>query len=134
MRYLGLGAAALVLLSPSVAAAASHPWQLATATSVTAGVNSKSTFVIDAYVTLPMSCYVTRIMTYKITQGLHRSFAVYQQQPAGMCTGPAYKCTVSQTFMLPIQSPFEVYTKGKEWPVHLGMHAPTPMEPMCHKG
>ncbi|MBV8353775.1 MAG: hypothetical protein JO101_00510, partial [Candidatus Eremiobacteraeota bacterium] len=55
MRYLGEGAAALIVLPPATAAAAGHPGQLATATSVTAGVNSRSTFAIDAYVTLPLS-------------------------------------------------------------------------------
>ena len=133
MRYLGVVAAALIVLPPATVAAAGHPWQLATATSVTAGVNSRSTFAIDAYVTLPLSCYATRILTYKITQGLNREFAVYQQQPPALCTGGPYKCTVRQTFALPIQQKFEVFTKGKTWEVHLAMHEPMPVEPMCHK-
>jgi hypothetical protein len=135
MRHFGLAAAALLVLTPSMASAAGHPWQLAKATTVMAAVNSHTnTFVIDAYVTLPMSCYATSVQTHSVTSDLNRAFAVMQQQPSSMCTGPAYSCVASGTFRLPIQHTFNVYTKGKVWHVHLGTHPPTPTQPMCHKG
>ncbi len=130
MRYLGLAMAALLGLPPTIAPAATS-WQTATATSVTGGVSSKSTFVIDAYLTMPQSCYAARIRTYTVSTGLHRTFIV-EQRGGPMCSGSAYKCTVTQNFMLPIQQPFDVYTKGKVWHVHLTMHPPTPIPPMCH--
>jgi hypothetical protein len=120
-------------LPPAMASAAS--WQTATATSVSAGVNSKSTFVIQAYVTLPSSCDAARIRTYGISSQLHRSFIVEQMQSSSSCTPkPVYKCTVvSPSFGLPIPHAFEGKSKGKTWQVHLAMEAPTPIEPMCRK-
>jgi hypothetical protein len=131
MRYFALAATALLALTPAIAPAASHPWMPATATSVTAGITTRSSFAIQAYITLPMSCYASRVRTYGVTADLNRSFIVEQRAPATMCSGPAYKCTVSQTFKLPIQHKFDVHTAGKTWRVTLAAHAPSPMQPMC---
>ncbi len=132
MRHFGL-AAALLVLSPSIAAAA-PAWHKATATSVNAGVNTRSTFVIQAYVTLPQSCYATHIRTYAITSQLNRSFVVEQMGPSPACKGPAnYKCAVSASFMLPIEHKFDVFSKGYMWIVRLAMKPPTPIEPQCRK-
>jgi hypothetical protein len=135
MRHLRFTAAiALLALAPSIAAAASSP-QLATATIVNGGITSKSTFVVQAYVTLPQSCYAARFQQILETPHLHRHFAVLQVAPSSTCTGPQYKCTVvSSNYNLPIQQPFEVATKGKVWEIHLGTHPAQPIEPMCRKG
>ena len=121
----------VLALAPAIASAAS--WQTATATMVSAGVNSKSTFVIQAYVTLPQQCDMARIRTLDVTTQLHRSFIVEQMAPSGTCSGKTmYKCTVvSPTYRLPLQQPFDVESKGKTWKTTLGMHAPQPIEPMC---
>ncbi len=133
MRHLGLAAAALLVLLPSIAAA-DPAWQKATATSVSAGVNSKSTFVIQASVTLPQSCDLARIRTYAITSQLNRSFVVEQQAPSSMCKGTTmYKCTVSAAFRLPIEHKFDVFSKGNMWVVRLAMEPPTPTPPLCRK-
>jgi hypothetical protein len=131
MRHLGLAAAVLLVLPPSIATAAPS-WQPATATSVIAGVNSRSTFVIDAYITLPQSCYAARVQTYAVTTGLNRSFIVVQRA-GSTCSGGAYSCVAAQTFNLPIQHKFDVHTKGKTWHVTMGEHAPAPTQPLCHK-
>ncbi len=127
---------AMLVLPPAIAAAATPTWKPATATMVSAGVKSKSTFIIQAYVTLPQSCDAARIRTLSITSQLHRSFIVEQMPPSSMCSGKTvYTCTaVSPEFRLPIQQPFEVDSKGKTWKVALAMHPPTPMPPMCPKG
>ena len=132
MRYLALTAAALLVVPPTMAPAASQPWQTATATSVIAGISGRSTFVIDAYVTLPQSCYAARVQTYAVTTGLNRSFIVVQRG-GSMCSGPAYSCVAAQTFNLPIQHKFDVHTKGKTWRVTVGAHIPAPTQPMCRK-
>ncbi len=136
MRYLRLAALALFVLPPALAAAATPSWQPATATSVNAGITSKSTFVIQAYVTLPQQCDAARIRTLAMNSQLHRSFIVEQLPPSSPCTGKtAYKCAVvSPTFQLPIPHKFEVESKGKTWEVTLPMASPSPMEPLCRKG
>jgi hypothetical protein len=126
-------AIALLVLAPAIASAAS--WQTATATSVSAGVNSKSTFVIQASVTLPQACDAARIRTSGINAQLHRSFIVEQLPSSSPCSSAIYKCTVvSPWFGLPIPHAFEVESKGKTWQVHLAMEAPTPAQPTCKKG
>jgi hypothetical protein len=137
MRFYALAATcALLALSAPVTASAAASWSPATATMVTSGVTSKSTFVVQAYVTLPTQCDSARIRTLAMTTQLHRSFIVEQMAPSSACSGKTmYKCTVvSPTFNLPMQHKFEVESKGKTWEVELGMHAPQPMEPMCKKG
>ena len=135
MRDLRFAAAiALLALAPSIAAAASSP-QPATATSVTGGITSNSTFVVQAYVTLPQSCYAARFQQILATPHLHRHFSLLQVPPSSPCTGPQYKCTVvSANLSLPIQQPFEVDTKDRVFEVHLSAHAPQPIEPLCRKG
>lgn len=135
MRDLRFAAAiALLTFAPSIAAAASSP-QLATAASVTGGITSKSTFVVQAYITLPQSCYAAHFTQILETPHLHRHFSVMQVPPSSPCTGPQYKCTaVSPNYNLPIQQPFTVNAQGKAWEVHLSMHAPQPIEPLCRKG
>jgi hypothetical protein len=136
MRHLRFAAAiALLVVPPSIVSAAAS-WQPATATTVSAGVASKSTFVIQAYVTLPQSCDMARIRTLEMTSELHRSFIVEQMPPSAPCNQKTvYKCTiVSRTLSLPITHTFDVESKGKTWKVALAMEAPTPVEPMCKKG
>lgn len=134
MRHLRLPAAmALLALAPTIASAASSP-QLATATSVSGGITSKSTFVVQAYVTLPQSCYTASFQQILETPRLHRHFLVLQGSPTSTCSGPQYKCTVvSSRYNLPVQQPFEVDSKGKVWEIHLGTQPPQPIEPMCRK-
>jgi hypothetical protein len=133
MRHLFFVAIALLVLPPSVAVAAPS-WGPATATSVQAGNNGRSTFVIQAYLTLPTQCYTTRIRTATLAMSGHRSFIVEQMAPSSSCSSAQYKCTVVGTFNLPVTHAFEVDSKGKTWEVHLAMEAPTPTQPMCRKG
>ena len=131
LRY--VAAIALLAIAPSIAGAASS-WQPATVTAVSAGVASKSTFVIQAQVTLPQSCDLARIRTYEMNSQLHRSFIVEQMPPSSPCSQPktAYKCTVvSRAFNLPITHTFDVESKGQTSKVALAMEKPTPVEPMC---
>jgi hypothetical protein len=134
MLHLRFAAAmALLAVASSIAAAASSP-QLATATIVNGGITSKSTFVVQAYVTLPQSCYGARIAQVLQTPNFHRHFLVVQIPPSSNCAGPQYKCTVvSPNYNLPIQQPFEVDSKGNVSKVHLGTHPPQAIEPMCRK-
>lgn len=132
-RHLGIAVAfALLVVAPATAVSATT-WQPATATMVTAGIASKSTFLIQAYVTLPQSCDIARIRTYGMTTELHRSFIVEQMPPSGACAQKVvYKCTVvSRAFSLPITHTFDVESKGKTWKVTLAMHTPAPVQPMC---
>jgi hypothetical protein len=135
MRHFRLAAIAMLVLPPSIVAAATPSWQPATATSVSAAATSKSTFAIQAYVTLPQQCDAARIRTLAITTQLHRSFIVEQLPPAAPCTQkPVYKCTVvSPNFKLPIPHKFEVESKGKTWEVQLALEPPQPIEPICRK-
>jgi hypothetical protein len=134
MHYIRYAAIALLVLTPSVASAAS--WQKATANSVVAGVNSKSTFVVQAQVALPNQCYMARIISSPISMHMHRYFTVLQMAPSSTCAQKStYTCTtVSPSFPLPIPAKFEVDSKDKKWETHLGSHAPAPAEPMCKKG
>lgn len=137
MRFYALAATcALLALSAPVSAPAAGTWSKATATTVTAGVTSKSTFVIQAYVTLPVQCDSARIRTLAVTSQLHRSFVVEMMPPSGTCAGKTmYQCAVmSPHFNLPIPHKFEVESKGKTWEVTLSMHEPEPMQPTCNKG
>lgn len=124
----------LFAFAPSIGLAASLP-KLATAISVSGGITSKSTFAIQAYVTLPQSCYAAGVAQILETPTFHRHFLVLQVPPSSMCSGPLYKCTVaSANYKLPVQQPVEVDTKGKVWKIHLSSHPPQPIEPMCRKG
>jgi hypothetical protein len=134
MRNLILPAIMLLALAPSTAAAAS--WQPATADAISAGVSSKSTFVIQADVTLPQSCDAARIRTLAVTSQLHRSYIVEMSAPSSPCAGKTmYKCTVvSPNFNLPIPHKFEVDSKGKTSEVLLAAEAPKPTLALCNKG
>jgi hypothetical protein len=136
MRHFLLAAIALLVLPPSIVAAATPSWQPATATSVGAGVNSKSTFLIQAYLTLPQQCDAARIRSSVVSLHAHRYFLVEQLPSSSPCTQKTiYKCTVvSPSFPLPIPHRFEVESKGKTWEVQLAMKPPTPIEPICRKG
>jgi len=136
MRYYALAAIALLAIPPAMAPAQTPSWQTATATSVTGGISSNSTFVIQAYVTLPQSCDSARIRTLSLSSQLHRTFIVEQLAPSSPCSGKTmYSCTVeSPTFRLPIQQPFHVQSKGQEWKVHLATQPPKPTLPLCKKG
>ena len=139
MRNFILAAIAPLIIAPAatVAATPSTSWQKATAVSASGGVINKKQFGLQAYVTLPMSCDQARIRTYSINSQLHRSFIVEERWPGATCHNgkPNYNCTVeSPAFGLPIQQPIEVDTKGKTWEIHLSMHPPTPIQPICNKG
>lgn len=137
MRFYSFAAAcALLALSVPGTAGAAGTWSKATATAVTAGVTSKSNFVVQASVTLPTQCDSARIRTLAVTSQLHRSFVVEMMPPSSTCAGKTnYQCTVtSPHFNLPIPHKFEVDSKGKTWEVTLAMEAPQPMPPMCNKG
>ncbi|HEY1868758.1 MAG TPA: hypothetical protein VGG70_10725 [Candidatus Cybelea sp.] len=137
MRFYALIAAtALLAISAPGPASAAGTWSKATATAVTAGVTSKSNFVVQASVTLPTQCDSARIRTLAITSQLHRSFVVEMMPPSSTCAGKTnYQCTVtSPHYNLPIPHKFEVDSKGKTWEVTLAMEAPQPMPPMCNKG
>ncbi|MGC1380469.1 MAG: hypothetical protein WA814_05545 [Candidatus Baltobacteraceae bacterium] len=133
MRHLSLAAIALLVLPPAIASAATPSWGLATSTSVLAGVASRSTFVIQAYVTLPNQCYMTRIRSTGLQMNGHRSFVVEQMAPSTACKQTAqHSCTVvSSAFNLPIPHTFEVDTNEKNWKVQLAMERPTPVQPIC---
>ncbi len=134
MRHFILVAIALLAAAPAATAAAPPSWQPAAAVSVTGGVTSRKTFVIQAYVTLPTSCDYARIRTYGVNAQLHRSFIVEQLAPGTLCHGtPNYNCTIqSPTYQMPIQQPIDVHTKNKTWKIHLSMEPPAPIKPMCH--
>jgi len=136
MHYIRYAAIALLVLTPSIASAATGSWEKATANSVVAGVNSKSTFKVQAQVALPNQCYMASIISSPISMHMHRYFTVLQMAPSSPCAQKSlYTCTVvSPSFPLPIPETFEADSKGKKWEVHLGMHAPEPVEPMCKKG
>src|SRR5690242_19968510 len=85
MRYLLVTAAALLALAPAVVNAQAS-WEKATATSVSAGVHSNSTFRIQAMVTLPNQCYTTRIVSSPLSERLHRHFTVVEMAPSSACT------------------------------------------------
>lgn len=136
LSYIAAIAAEISLLAlPPLIVSAGPSWQPATATMVSAGITSKSTFGIQAYVTLPTQCDTARIRTLSMTTEMHRSFTVEQMGQSSSCSGKTmYKCTVvSPNFRLPMQHKFEVESKGKTWEVELGAQAPQPMEPMCRK-
>ena len=136
MHYIRYAAIALLALTPSIASAATASWGKATANSVVAGVNSKSTFVVQAQVALPNQCYMARIVSSPINMQTHRYFTVEQMAPSSTCAQKStYTCTiVSPSFPLPIPEGFEADSKDKKWHVHLGMEAPAAVQPMCKKG
>lgn len=136
MHYIRYAAIALLVLTPSIASAAAPSWGKATANSVVAGVNSKSTFVVQAQVALPNQCYMARIVSSPISMHAHRYFTVEQMAPSSACAQKsAYTCTVvSPSFPLPIPEGFEADSKDKKWHVHLGTEPPPAAPPMCKKG
>jgi hypothetical protein len=134
MRYFGLPtltALSLFLLPLSAASAAA--WEPATATSVTAGAHH-STFIVQASVTLPNSCYAARIRSTPITLHTPRSFFVEQRAPSSQCSGSTYTCTVvSPDFPLPIPHTIEVASKGQRSKVTVATEEPKAAPPLCRK-
>ena len=105
MPHLRCAAAmALLAFAPSIATAASSP-QLATATSVNGGITSKSTFMVQAYVTLPQSCYAARIQQVLETPNLHRHFLVLQVPPSSTCATNNYT-TSNSLLSIPVPSAY----------------------------
>ncbi|MBV8498378.1 MAG: hypothetical protein JO003_03895, partial [Candidatus Eremiobacteraeota bacterium] len=109
MRHLCLVAVALLAFATTSAASA-QTWIPVTAAKVNAGVNSKSTFVIQAWVALPLACYATRARVYHATSELNRSFIFEEKEPDSACGGSIVTCTISRTFALPIQHTIQVHT------------------------
>jgi hypothetical protein len=137
MRYLGLSAlmASSLFVLPPVSVAGAPAWEPAAATSVTAGA-THSTFIVQASVTLPKSCYAARIRSTPITLHTARSFYVEQLGPASPCTGASsnYTCTVvSPDFPLPIPHTIEVVSKGEKQKVMVATNEPRPTPPLCRK-
>ncbi len=135
MRHLQiLAALSLFAFIPAVTPAATTPtWKLANALSVTASANSNSTFVIHAYVTLPLACYDARVRTALTSSG--RVYFVEQMAPPPTMTcAPNYKCSVvSASIPLPSPQTIHVTSQGQTWKVHMVTHDQTPVQPVCHK-
>jgi hypothetical protein len=125
--------ALLFAILPSVGVAA-PAWEPATATSVNAGA-SPSTFIVQALVTLPQSCYAARIRSTPISLHTPRSFYVEQLAPSSPCSNSIYKCTVvSPGFPLPVPHMIEVVSKGPQrWKVAVSTHEPAATPPVCRK-
>jgi hypothetical protein len=137
MRHFALSTTIALLFSilPSISATAAPSWEPATATAVTAGA-SPSTFIVQASVTLPNSCYAARIRSTPISLHTPRSFYVEQRAPSSTCNNKsAYTCTVvSPGFPLPIPHNIEVTSKGPQrWKVGVNTHEPTATPPLCRK-
>jgi hypothetical protein len=136
MRSFGLPAlVALSFVLLPLSATIAADWAPATATSVTAGAHH-STFVVQAAVTLPNSCYTARIRSTPITLHTQRSFAVEQLAPSSACKNTAaYHCTVvSPDFPLPIPHMIEVVSKGQRSKVAVSTEEePPPAQPLCRK-
>ena len=138
MRLCLLSIAAVLLFSalPSVSAAATPAWELATANSVTAG-SGHSEFVVQAMVTLPTSCYAARVRVVWVESQKRRAFMIEQLPPSSPCTQKTVQnCSVeSAPLSLPIPQTISVTSKGpKTWHVQVSEHEPTPMSPVCRKG
>ena len=137
MRH--FGRSAVIALSFSMlplACAAAPAWEPATATNVDAGA-SPSTFIVQALVTLPQSCYAARIRSTPISLHTPRSFYVEERAPSSPCnSSSAYKCTVvSPGFPLPIPHMIDVVSKGPQtWKVAVKTHEPAATPPICRKG
>jgi hypothetical protein len=135
MRSFGLSAliALSFVLLPPVSAASAAAWEPATASGASAGA-THSTFIIQASVTLPQSCYAARIRSTPITLHTPRSFFVEQRAPSSPCGGGAYHCTiVSPNFPLPIPHSIEVISKGQRSKVTVATEEPPPTPPLCRK-
>jgi hypothetical protein len=135
MRSFGLSAliALSFVLLPPVSAASAATWEPATATSASAGAHH-STFIVQASVTLPQSCYAARIRSTPITLNTPRSFFVEQRAPSSPCTGAIYHCTVvSPNFPLPIPHTIEVISKGQRSKVMVATEEPQATPPLCRK-
>jgi hypothetical protein len=138
MRFIFAAAIAVVFVgSASICAQSAPAWEPATATAVSAGA-SHSTFIVQASVTLPQSCYAARIRSTPISLHAPRSFYVEQLAPSSPCKNgaKAYSCTVvSPEFPLPIPHMVDVFSKGhSEWKVAVHTTKPAAMPPLCSKG
>lgn len=135
MRSLALTALialSFVLLPPGSAASAAD-WGPATANSVSAGA-THSTFIVQASVTLPQSCFAARIRSTPISLNTPRQFFVEQRAPSSPCTGAIYHCTVvSPNFPLPIPHTIQVVSKGQRSKVMVATEEPQPTPPLCRK-
>ncbi len=138
MRYsaLTIAMASLAIGLSSLSTASAAGWEPATATAVIAGAH-QSTFMVQAWVTLPQSCYAARIRSTPISLHAPRSFYVEEKAPAAPCkTQSAYRCTVlSPAFPLPIPHTIDVLSQGpKRWKVPVRTTEPGPVPPQCAKG
>lgn len=137
MRYLIILAAfSICFLSPGRASTSSPQWEPATAMTVTAGLNSRSTFVIQADVELPQSCYAAQIHQVRLDPKSAPYYLVEQQRVTTQpCTHVILKCSVvSATFGPP--SPLQVLVKSKgpkEWNLKVNPTAPKPGRAACPK-
>jgi hypothetical protein len=135
MRSFALTApiALICALLPPLSAASAATWEPATATNVSAGA-THSTFIVQASVTLPQSCFAARIRSTPITLNTPRSFFVEQRAPSSPCTGSIYHCTVvSPNFPLPIPHTIQVISKGQRSKVTVATEEPQATPPLCRK-
>jgi hypothetical protein len=115
---------------------ASRPsWEPAEATAVSAGLSSKSTFIVQGYVTLPTPCDAARIRAMRLDPHSQRYFVVEELPSSSICIQVVHKCVVeSEPFFLPIPDSIDVVSAGpKKWDVIVGPTAPKPVGPICRK-
>lgn len=136
MRYPFLLGMLLVTVLLPVGATASSTWQPATVTAVSAGLTSRSTFVIQAYVELPQPCYKVRIRQMRIDPKATPFYLVEEvRSTSNPCPDIVTKCTaVSSSFGPPAPSTILVMSKGpKKWNVQLQSTRPKPNGSLCQK-
>jgi hypothetical protein len=123
----------LACASLSVPVAVNASWVPAEATAVNAGLSTKSTFIVQAYVTLPKPCYVARIRAMRLDPHSPRYFLVEELPPSGFCISVVHHCVVeSAPFFFPIPQSIDADSLGpKRWHVIVGSTVPKPVRPIC---
>jgi hypothetical protein len=123
----------LACASLGVPVAVNTSWVPAEATAVNADLNTKSTFIVQAYVTLPKPCYAARIRAMRLDPHSPRYFLVEALPPPGFCIEVVHHCVVeSAPFFFPIPHSVDVVSLGpKRWRVIVGSTVPKPAGPIC---
>lgn len=93
----------LVIFSLGTTGSATSFWQPAYATRIEATMNTKSTFVVAAWVTLPNSCYIARIEhRVPIDPKSPGYFVEQQRKRMTLCGQVIQKCIVTAQFLDPL--------------------------------
>jgi hypothetical protein len=123
----------LACASLGVPVAVNTSWVAAEATSVNAGLNTKSTFIVQAYLTLPTPCYAARIRAMRLDPHSPRYFLVEELPPSGFCIEVVHHFVVeSAPSFFPIPHSVDVVSLGpKRWHVIVGSTVPKPAGPIC---